>query len=144
MLTAATVAVALSGCVTHPVGPARTFGKYESKARTTAKSALSEVQTARLMAVTSTDDRSFGPYTGTVLSDAEESLNGLAGTFGSIQPPDTQADDLRDALETILGDAEEHVTTLRIAARRGQKKLDVSDLDDDINVLEQFLQDHGG
>ena len=27
-------------CIPHPVGAARTYGKYESKARTTAKSAL--------------------------------------------------------------------------------------------------------
>jgi len=66
-----TVLVA-SACVSHPVGPARTFGTYEGKARTTASSALSEVQTARLIATTASRGSAFGPYTGQVLSDAED------------------------------------------------------------------------
>lgn len=34
----------MAACVAHPVGPARTFGKYRGKAVTTAKSARSAVQ----------------------------------------------------------------------------------------------------
>ena len=144
----ATAALALvatlvaSACVSHPVGPARTFATYEGKARTTAESALSEVQTARLLATTSSDDRSFGPYSGQVLGDAEESLSGLSGTFGSIQPPDDRADALRDELETMIGDAEDHVAALRIAVRRGEHELDTSDLDGDVDALETFLEAH--
>jgi hypothetical protein len=128
--------------VSHPVGPARTFAKYEGKATTTAESALSAVQTAKLVADTATEGRSFGPYTGQVLGDAEESLAGLDGTFGSIQPPDDDADDLRHELGGLLQDAEEHVATLRIAVRRGERALPTDDLDDDIDALEAFLQDH--
>jgi hypothetical protein len=142
-----TTVVATSACVSHPVGPARTFGKYEGKARTTAESALSEVQTARLVARTATEGNAFGPYTGLVLSDAEESLGGLASTFGSIQPPDERADDVRDELGALLDDAEDHVADVRIAARRNQlhdlAKV-ASPLDDDIDALESFLSEHGG
>jgi len=142
-----TIVAATSACVAHPVGPARTFGKYESKARTTAESALSEVQTARLVARAAADGSAFGPYTGLVLSDAEESLGGLASTFGSIQPPDERADDVRDDLGAMLDDAEDHVADVRIAARRGQLA-DLADvaapLDDDIDALESFLSEHGG
>jgi hypothetical protein len=137
------LALALGGCVAHPVGPARTFGKYESKARTTATSALSEVQTAMLVADTASDGRAFGPYTSQVLGDAEESLGGLAGTFGSIQPPSARADAVRDDLTTMLGDAEDHVAALRIAVRRGVHDLDTSDLDGDVDALESFLSEHG-
>jgi hypothetical protein len=137
------LALALGGCVAHPVGPARTFGKYEGKARTTAASALSEVQTAKLAAETLSEGNAFGPYTAQVLGDAEEALGGLAGTFGSIQPPSTRADAVRDDLETMIGDAEDHVAALRIAVRRGEHTLDTSDLDDDVDALESFLSEHG-
>lgn len=139
--------VGLSACVSHPVGPARTFGKYEGKARTTAESALSEVQTARLVARTAARGSAFGPYTGLVLSDAEESLGGLASTFGSIQPPDERADKVRDDLGAIIGDAEDHVADVRIAARRGELRTlaDVAaPLDGDITALQSFLEAHGG
>ena len=46
VLTAA-LAVALAACV-QPVGPARTFDSYEHKAKHTAETALSAVQTGRL------------------------------------------------------------------------------------------------
>jgi hypothetical protein len=140
-----TMIVAASACVSHPVGPARTFGKYEGKARTTAESALSEVQTARLAADAAARGNAFGPYTGLVLGDAEESLGGLQSTFGSIQPPDERADEVRDDLGSILSDAEDHVADVRIAARRGQlAELDTiaAPLDDDIDALESFLEEH--
>jgi hypothetical protein len=139
--------VVSSACVSHPVGPARTFGKYESKARTTAEGALSEVQTARLVAHAATQGNAFGPYTGLVLSDAEESLGGLASTFGSIQPPDERADKVRSDLGSMINDAEDHVADVRIAARRGQlhELADVAGpLDDDISSLQSFLKAHGG
>ena len=142
-----TTIVATSACVSHPVGPARTFGKYEGKARTTAEGALSEVQTARMIARTAARGSAFGPYTGQVLSDAEESLGGLASTFGSIQPPDRRADAVRDELGQIIGDAEDHVADVRIAARRGALSTlaDVAKpLDDDIGKLRSFLAEHGG
>lgn len=141
------VVVSAGACVSHPVGPARTFGKYEGKARTTAEGALSEVQTARLVAKTAARGNAFGPYTGQVLSDAEESLGGLASTFGSIQPPNERADEVRGDLGSIINDAEDHVADVRIAARRGELKtlVDVAaPLDDDIDALQSFLSAHGG
>ena len=56
--------------------------------QTALSSALSDVQTAHLTADAAARGNAFGPYVGTVLSQAEESLDGLAGTFRSIQPPD--------------------------------------------------------
>ena len=137
--------VASTACVSHPVGPARTFAKYEGKAATTAESALSEVQTAKLAADTAQKGNAFGPYTSQVLGDAEESIAGLDGTFGSIQPPDEHADQLAKDLGTMLGDAEDHVTDLRVAVRRGELR-DLEDLiaplEDDIDALEGFLEEH--
>jgi hypothetical protein len=111
-------ALLLASCA-HPVGPARTERAYEGKARTTAESAVSKVQTARLAATAGADGMALGPYVSRVLSDAEESLGGLAGTFGSVQPPGAAADEVRRRLDTLLQASLDHVTELRVRARRG-------------------------
>jgi hypothetical protein len=140
------VALALltAGCA-HPVGPARTYGKYEGKATTTVQGALSNVATVRLMARTAAEGDAFGPYTAAVVSESEESLSGLQGTFGSIQPPNAHADRLRDEVDQLLSDALTHVTRVRVAARRGDLRHlgDISsDLDDDVDALNGFLDEH--
>lgn len=139
------VMLGLTACVAHPVGPARTFKKYEGKAATTAKAALSAVNTAKLVADGATRHRLFGPYVGTVIGEAEDDVNGTLGTFSSIQPPDAKSDDLRDQLTRLLNDAEDHLAALRIAARRG----DIShladmarQLSDDADKLDKFQQAH--
>jgi hypothetical protein len=140
------LAAALGGCTAHPVGPARTFGKYEGKAATTAERAVSAIQTARLMADAASRGNAFGPYTGMVVSDAEETVSGLSGTFGSIQPPDARADRLRDELEQLLADALDHVTAVRVAARRGrlrELKTIAAPLDQDAKRLGDFAEVHG-
>ena len=143
-LVAIAVVAAASACA-HPVGPARTFGKYEGKARTTVESALSNVQTVLLTAKAAAEHRTFGPYTGIVVSEAEESLSGLPGTFGSIQPPSARADRLRDEVDQLLSDALDHVTEVRVAVRRGSLD-DAGDtaapLLGDVNKLQSFLEEH--
>jgi hypothetical protein len=119
-LTALLGAFVLSGCVAHPVGPARTAGKYEGKAVTTAKSALSAVNTVRIAATTASRDHGFGPYLSVLISEQEEAVLGLQGTFDSIQPPDGRADDLKAELDDLLADAADHVTDVRLAVRRGE------------------------
>jgi hypothetical protein len=106
--------------VPHPIGPARTYDAYARKASTTAESAESQVQTAILMADTASAGNAFGPYTALVISDAEEALGGIQGTFDSIQPPDARADALGAQLDPLLSGALAHLRTLRIAARRGE------------------------
>lgn len=132
-----------AACVAHPVGPARTLAKYDGKASTTAKSALSVVETVRLVARAAADGKAIGTYVDVVVSDAEESLDGLSGTFGSIQPPAGRADEVRDMLTGILDDALGHVAGVRIAARRG----DLADLGrvagplaHDAEVLRHFIE----
>jgi hypothetical protein len=142
---AAVLAVALSACVAHPVGPARTFAKYEGKATTTAEAALSAVQTARLVSHAASDKHLFGAYVGLTLGESEDAVAGVAGTFASIQPPNAQADGLRAELAALLGDAEDHLSALRIAARRGH----IGDLgslaqalNDDAAKLDAFIESH--
>jgi hypothetical protein len=142
---AAVVACLLSACVPHPVGPARTFAKYEGKAASTAKAALSAVETARLVAEGATRHRLFGPYVGIVLGESEDDISGVIGTFSSIQPPDDKADALRTELGDLLDAAESHVSDLRIAARRGRiaELASMADvLRSDAEKLDRFQQEH--
>jgi hypothetical protein len=111
--------VAVSGCV-KTISPARTFDAYEHKAKDTAESALSAVQTARLGARVGTDGDAFGPYVSVLLSEAEEGAAHAHATFDSVQPPDAHADRLRKQLGALLTQADEHLSSLRIAARRGE------------------------
>lgn len=132
-------------CLPHPVGPARTFGKYEGKATTTAESALSNVATVQLAARTASEGRAFGPYLSVLVSDAEEAISGLQGTFVSIQPPGSRADDLQRELDQLLSDGLDHVRDVRVAVRRGELSdlaQQAGPLEDDRQKLESFTERH--
>lgn len=146
-VAALALALTFAGCTPHPVGPARTFAAYEAKARTSAASALSSVETVRLAAGAATDGGAFGPYVGRVVSNREDTLDRVAGTFASIQPPDERADALRRELGDLLDGALEHVADVRIAARRGElRRLAgvAAPLERDAAALRRFLEAHGG
>jgi hypothetical protein len=100
-------------------GPVRSTNVYESKAGATAETAASAVETARLAVDAASQDRAFGRYLTQVLTEAEEDADAAQGTFDAIQPPDGRADELRDQLDGLLGQATDTLTELRIAARRG-------------------------
>jgi hypothetical protein len=145
-LGACVLAFVLAACVPHPVGPARTFAKYEGKAVTTAESALSAVETARLTAEAASKGNSFGPYTASVIADSEAAATGVQGTFGSIQPPGPEADKLRSELDQLLSDAASHLTDLRVAARRGrlaELSAVAAPLAEDADRLRAFAEEHG-
>lgn len=132
-------------CLPHSVGPARTFTAYEDKARTTAEAALSHVTTVRLAAYNAAQGRLFGPYLAVLVSDAEEAISGLEGTFASIQPPDERADEVLDELGEIVGDALDHVREVRIAARRGEVRSlseTAQPLEEDARRLRGFTERH--
>jgi hypothetical protein len=132
-------------CVPHPVGPARTYGKYEGKAVTTAKSARSDVATVRLGARAGGAGRAFGPYLSVLISDVEDALNAAQSTFDSIQPPSDQGDELQQELDQLLSDALDHVRDVRMVVRRGQlADLDKQSqaLDEDADKLESFTERH--
>jgi hypothetical protein len=136
---------ALAGCVAHPVGPARTSEGYERKAVTSARSALSAVQTTRLAAAAAGKDNLLGPYAVVLFSEQEDSLSGVQGTFNSIQPPNEQSDALRDELNTIMSSALDHVSAVRVSARRGELRTlhaVAGPLDADAQALARFISGH--
>ena len=135
----------LPACTPHPVGPARTFAKFEGKAVTTAEGALSAVETVRLAARTGSKGDGFGPYLSVLISDQEESLSGLQGTFSSIQPPDSHATNLRSELGRLLSAALDHVIDVRTAARQGDLRglsATAQPLAGDAAGLDEFIDKH--
>jgi hypothetical protein len=147
VVVSAVVSLALgsAACVSHPVGPARTYGKYEGKAVTTAESVLSSVETVLLAAKTGSADHAFGPYLSVLISDTEEDVTGTQGTFESIQPPSAAGDHLRGELDQLLSDVSDHVAQVRIIARRGRihDLADAAkDLEEDSQKLNDFIEAH--
>src|SRR2546421_11167745 len=80
----------------HPMTPARTADDFRHKAKDTAESVLSSVQTARLAARAGTRGDAFAPYVSVVLSESEVGAAGAQSSFESIQPPDHFSDLTRD------------------------------------------------
>jgi hypothetical protein len=103
-----------------PMTPARTADDYAHKAKDTAESALSSVQTARLIAGAGTSGDAFGPYVSVVLSESETAVSRASDSFGRVQPPDAWSDRTRDHLGRLLTRANDGVSQLRISARRGE------------------------
>ena len=101
-------------------GPVRSFNVYESKAGATAETAASAVETARLATDAAAGDKASGRYLTQILLEAEEDAGAAQGIFDGIQPPDRRADELRDQLDELLGEATDTLASLRIAARRGE------------------------
>jgi hypothetical protein len=108
------VASMLVGCV----GPARTATDYKLKARSSAKSALSAVETAQLAAKLVRENKTFATSVNVVLDSAERDASSVESTFSSIQPPHEDLDELRDNVDTTLTDAGDTISSMRIAARR--------------------------
>jgi hypothetical protein len=79
---------------------------------------LSAVETAALTAVLVRDGKAFSNYVAVVLDSAERDASSVQSTFSSIQPPDRAQDDLRDRLGARLGDADDSIMKMLIAARR--------------------------
>jgi len=103
-----------------PMTPARTRDDYADKAKDTAESVLSSVQTARLVARVATDGDAFGPYVSVVLSEAEDSAARAQGSFDRVQPPDHWSDTTRSRLGRMLDRSNDLLSRLRISARRGE------------------------
>jgi hypothetical protein len=104
----------------HPISPARTLDAYEHKAKDTAESVLSSVQTARLAARMGARGKAFGPYVSVVLSESDVAVTKAQGVFDSVQPPDDRADAIRSRLGALLTRSSDAVARLRITARRGE------------------------
>jgi hypothetical protein len=136
----------LAGCVAHPGAPARSFGGYRDKAVKTAEGARSAVGTVSLLADASSDGNALGPYVSVSVSEQEDGLAALQGTFAAVQPPDEASEALYDELAPVLAASLADVRDVRIAARRGELAdlaTVAAPLDADGEALDRFIEAHG-
>lgn len=117
-IAAAAIAVVTAGCI----APATTSRSYTTKATMTVEAAVSEVETVRIAVEAALEGRVFGPFLDETVSDAEDALGSIGDAFGSVQPPATDLDQLRDKIGTLLSDAEDAVAQARLAARRHDER----------------------
>ena len=129
-----------------PMTAARTKDDYAHKAKDTAESALSSVQTARLAAQVGSRGDAFGPYVSVLLSESETAVTKAQGSFDRVQPPDAWSDRTRAHLGRILNRANDAVSQLRITARRselGRLAREARPLKNIARELRVFIQDPG-
>jgi hypothetical protein len=73
------------------VGPARSYEAYEDKAATTAEAALSAVSTTILAAQVGAEGNAWGTYLSVLISEQEDKLAGVQGTFAAHRTGSAQA-----------------------------------------------------
>jgi signal transduction histidine kinase len=110
--------ILLTVVTTNCAGSARTPTAYRLKARSSAKAALSAVETATLAARLVHERRTFSTYVSVVLDSAERDATATESTFASIQSPSRASDRLRNQISRALNDASDAISKMRIAARR--------------------------
>ncbi|MFN2543730.1 MAG: hypothetical protein ABR600_04040 [Actinomycetota bacterium] len=112
------VPVVLLVCLVACVGPARTFGVYESRASNSVEGALSAVDTTRLAIRDALAGDAQAAFVSITIQDAEETASTAEGHFASIQPPDERSDRLRRLVGDLLSRSDDLIARARIAARR--------------------------
>jgi hypothetical protein len=108
--------VVIGGCATPEGDPAA----YRQEALSTLKAAHSSVESVHIALGARLDHRLFGRSADDLVSSAERSLSGAAGTFVGLQPP-PGADAVRNAATKLLSDAQDAVESARIAVRRDDR-----------------------
>ena len=110
-----TVIVVLSACV----APAWNASQYHAKLVATAEEAVSAIQTVRLALAEVEQHTLFSNAVDVAISNQEDALSSVSGTFASIQPPHGTLDDDRRKVLDLLDKAQTEVEQARIEYRRG-------------------------
>jgi hypothetical protein len=111
---AVAVVVALaSGCA----GPTYSESALRSQASRSASSAVSELETIRLVVTAQLSGDSWWQYTDVVVTDSESALTAIESTFASRQPPNAESTRVRFTVVEALGDAVSLAEAVRIAVR---------------------------
>ena len=98
--------------------PAYNESQFRAKAATTATHAVSAVQVARLAVRETARHDLFQNPVDVAISNAEENLSSVAGTFSLVQPPDQDMVSLRDRVLDLVTHAQRQLEAARIAFRQ--------------------------
>jgi hypothetical protein len=139
---ALSIALVVSGCVKNPGLPATGTSGYRAKASLTAQGVISGLATTRLGLDTEARHHTTGSYLAGLVSDQEDGVSGVISSFDAVAPPTAAARALRSRISPILADAQDHISSARIAlgANRTTVALGLrSQLSDDAKRLEKFV-----
>jgi len=84
-------------------------------------SATSEAAAARIAVNARLSGDATRAYADTVITDSESALAPIEGSFGGVDPPSKQEDDLRNQVFAVLGDVDDALSSARIAVRRDDR-----------------------
>jgi hypothetical protein len=134
--------VVISGCVKNPGLPATGTSGYRAKASLTAEGVISGLATIRLGLDTEARHHTTGPYLAGVVSDQEDGVSGVISSFDAVAPPTAAARALRVRISPILSDAQDHISSARVALGADQAAAALrlrSKLSVDAARLEKFV-----
>lgn len=114
VLPALAAVVVLGGCVT----PALNDGAFRVNATSALDSAVSVTSAAQLAVQARLADQATRAYSDVVVTQSEQQIDPIEASFGSVDPPTTADDDLRDSVLEALGSAGDALAHARIAVRR--------------------------
>ncbi len=135
-----TAAVALVAATAGCVSPARDDPSYRGKASSAVQAASSAVATGLLVVHQDRNKRVLGTYADEVVSAAETATGSISESFGSVQPPDPDADAIRDAVGDAISKAEDALGHARIAVRRSDAKA-LADSEDELRAVAKTLDE---
>jgi hypothetical protein len=109
--------VAVAMLITSCAGPTYTDSAMRSQASRSASSAVSELETMRLVVGSQLGNRSWWQFTDVLVTDSEKTLSTIESTLSSRQPPTAGSAEARARVVEALGDAVDLAESIRIAVR---------------------------
>jgi len=132
----------VSGCVS----PALDSGAYRQNAVHALQSAVSAARTSQLTIGSVLTGQASSVYADTVITDSEDAISPVEASFGTVQPPVREDDQLRSAVLSDLSDVDDALAAARIAVRRDdtaglrQAGHDLTKLADRLQLAQEKLQ----
>jgi hypothetical protein len=124
---------------------ARTSSVYESKASKSAEAVHSAVASDLVLLRAVRRGHTLAAYVSVATSQAEDDASSAGSSFLSIQPPSAKSVELRVRLAKILNNAQDALSTARIAGRHGDDNALLStapSLEKSARQLSRFAQAH--
>jgi hypothetical protein len=109
------IVLLLAGCVS----PAIDHEGYLGKVHQSATKMEGIIGVAQLTGQLDLQNKLLDSFSDTLITDAEQDAQSVVTSLGSVQPPDEPSTALRDNANSVLQDASDQISDLRIAQRRG-------------------------
>lgn len=108
------VLLLVAGCT----APTPTFSAYRNTAEQSITELISAAETGAMLGDVRLADGATSTYLGTTVESAEEAARSISKTFGTRQPPTSEADALREELVPLCDTVVNTLAELRVALDR--------------------------